>query len=292
MNDKKLTQLVNEEIDKRLEAEQRKIIKEAGQECEHMYMPKTNLNGRTSKTVEVCFNCDQTRMKPRKVNVMCLYWVGNFRGRDFTTRDVDRLYKSVKLHIDRKFDFYVLTNDMEAKYNVPAKPIELIHAWPGWWSKVELHRPDLPKGRTLYMDLDSHVIRSLQPILDYPGDLVMFETGIAPHKWTKLKRTGWVPRYQAATMLFDPGCKPMTDVWNTFTACPDIWMNRYRSEQDIMGEWIPDQPMFPRKWMIKLDTIRDYDRPPDNTIIVTGQTRDGLFRKTKDIKWFEPMARG
>ncbi|KKM07612.1 hypothetical protein LCGC14_1732130, partial [marine sediment metagenome] len=125
-----------------------------------------------------------------KVNIVCVYWIGNFRGRDFVSYDVWRLYYSVLKHADRPFDFYVLTNDMEA--NVPGTKIELLHGndWPGWWAKMELYRPDLPAGRTLYMDLDSHVIYSLQPIFDFEGDLVLFDSQDTS-------------RYQAATILFN-----------------------------------------------------------------------------------------
>lgn len=235
-----------------------------------------------------------------KVNIICLYWVGSFRGRDFTTRDIDRLFLSVKKHIDREFDFYILTNDKGLiknpdMYYVGEDQLNIIpleHNWPGWWSKMELHRPDLPEGRTLYMDLDSHAIRSLQPILDYEGDLVMFPTGIPQKKWSRLRKEKWVCRYQAATMLFDSGCLTMRKIWSEFISNPEKYMNAYRSDQDIMGEFIPNQPMFPREWMCKLDTIRDYKEPPEDVIIVTGQTRDGLFRNTNSISWFEKMARG
>lgn len=226
------------------------------------------------------------------VNILCLYWVGDrFRGRDFSLRDVTRLYQSVFKHMDRPFDFYCLTNTKEA---LPAgvHRIPLKYAWPGWWSKMEIHRPDLPiTGRTLYMDLDSHAVRSLGPIFDYPGDLVMFETGIQKSKWEQLKVKGWVCKYQAATMLFTPGTPVMTEVWNRFEKNPQKWMQRYRSDQDVMGDWIPDQPTFPRNWMIKLTTIRNDKELRDDTIIVTGQAPDGLFRKTETIPWFESTAR-
>ena len=105
-----------------------------------------------------------------KVNIVCLYWVGDFRGRDFQPQDVSRLFASVVKHIDRPFEFFVLTNDMEAE--LPGIKIKLKHPddWEGWWAKMELYRPGiLPKRRTLYMDLDSHVIRDLGPILDTPS---------------------------------------------------------------------------------------------------------------------------
>lgn len=227
-----------------------------------------------------------------KVNIFCIYWVGEFRGRDFNINDVLRLHDSVLKHIDRPFDFYVLTNAEDEVKEVGLTPIPLIHDWPGWWAKVELHRQDLPKGRCLYLDLDSHVIRSLQPILDFPGDLVMFFTRNPISKWEKLRKQGWVCRYQAATMLFDSGTACMTYLYNKFCEAPEKYMSMYRSEQDVMGDWLPKQPIFPSKWMIKLDTIRNYKEPPDDVIIVTGQTRDGLYRKTDTIPWFEKMARG
>lgn len=225
-----------------------------------------------------------------KVNILCLYWVGEFRGRDFSLNDVERLYRTVCKHIDRPFDFYCLTNSIE-EFPSYVKTIPLIYAWPGWWSKMEIHRPDLPSGRTLYMDLDSHAVRSLGPILDYPGDLVMFDTRIDYSRQAKLAKDGWVLRYQAATMLFSPGCHTMGYVWGKFLKHPDVWMKDYRSDQDIMGHWIPDQPTFPKEWMIKLDTIRNDKKLRDDVIIVTGQTRDGLFRNTKKIQWFESTAR-
>ena len=226
------------------------------------------------------------------VNILCLYWVGKFRRRDFFTKDIERLYQSVEKHIDRPFEFYCLTN--EENYKLPGyiQPIQLNYAWPGWWSKMELHRSDLPEGRTLYMDLDSHVIRSLQPILDYEGDLVMFNTRIPEKKFKFLESRGWVCCYQAATMLFDSGTACMVEIYDRFLQSPGKWMKQYRSDQDIMGAWIPDQPTFPNEWMIKLDTIRDYQQHPDDCIIVTGQTMDGLFRNTNSIPWFEQMARG
>ncbi len=224
------------------------------------------------------------------VNILCLYWVGEFRGRDFTMNDVERLYRSVRKHIDRPFTFYCLTNSEEG-FPSHIKVIPLIYAWPGWWSKMEIHRPDLPSGRTLYMDLDSHVMRSLGPILDFKGDLVMFDTQIPKSKWAWLKKDKWVCRYQAATMLFTPGTEVMRKVWNTFLLSPKRYMNQYRSDQDIMGDWIPDQPTFPANWMSKLDYIRRNPTLPEQTIIVTGQTRDGLFRNTKLIPWFEETAR-
>ncbi len=56
------------------------------------------------------------------------------------------------------------------------------------------------------MDLDSHVIRGLGPILDWEGDLVLFETKDKKHRQKHIRQGigGLVYRYQAATILYDP----------------------------------------------------------------------------------------
>jgi len=229
---------------------------------------------------------DQTVGLQNSVNIICLYWVGDFRGRDFVEDDVTRLRNSVDKHIDQPYEFYCLTNKMGA--NIPAKKIRLKHDWPGWWGKMELHRPDLPLGRTLYLDLDSHVIRSLKPILDFEGNLVMF-----PSRMSKktINRPGVVHRYQAATMLFDPGST--AGFYKMFLEKPDFYMSRFRSEQDLMGVYLPKQPTFPDEWMEKLSKCRKKTGPPKDAIIVTGQPSGHYFRLfPKMIPWLEEMARG
>ena len=219
------------------------------------------------------------------MNVICIYWTGDFRGRDFTPEDVWRLYATVDKHMDRNYNFYTLTNDEKAE--LPGTTIPLLHAddWPGWWAKMELHRPDLPIGRTLYMDLDNHVIRSLTPILDTGGDLVMFDAPINKNE------PGLISRYQAATMLFTTG--KFTWMYEKFLKDWDYYLEHYRSDQDIMGEWIPNQPTWPDKYLVKMrDVGRRYRKePPKEAIVVTGQPRNNLFRRTNEIPWLERMAR-
>lgn len=219
------------------------------------------------------------------VNIICLYWEGEFRGRNFSTEDVARLYETVAKHIDRKFYFYVLSNI--DPHTVPWRVIPLENDWPGWWSKMELHRSDLPVGRTLYLDLDTHVVSSLQPILDYPGELVMFPArSRGSSVWEGNRKQ--IHKYQAATMLFTPGST--AEFYKIFCNNAQWYMDNYRSEQDLMAECMPDLPTFPARWLTKLSELRKRELSKE-TIIITGQPKDTSFRDPKFATYLNQLAR-
>jgi len=209
-----------------------------------------------------------------QVNIICLYWKGEFRGRDFTHEDVYNLRDQVDANIDRHYKFYCLTNDMTVK----TPKIELINNWPGWWSKMELHRPDLPCGRTLYLDLDTHIVNSLEPILDYEGDLVMFRSPYTSYRKTIVRR------YQASVMLFTPAM--YTWLYDRFKKLQDMCMLKFRSDQDLMGKWIPDQPVFPDEWLVKHARLRTRSQLK-KAIVVTGQPKGCDFREFMQAPWLE-----
>jgi hypothetical protein len=221
---------------------------------------------------------------------MCLLWKGNFRKRDYKESDVELLRQTVAKHIDRPFRFYCLTNDMNA--DIPAEKIELLHDWPGWWSKVELFRPDLPCGRTLYLDLDTHIIKGLQPILDTQGDLVMFPSPELDKKGNvhiNTKDGLKIVKYQAGTMLFTPG--KLTWVYDKFRKDADRLMNKYRSEQDIYADWLPHQPTFKREWITKINTVIKRKTVNNKTIVVTGNPKNMSFRNPDPVPWLDKIAR-
>lgn len=159
-------------------------------------------------------------------------------GGDYDARWVHALAAGVERH-NPGTQLMVLTDVVpESSYQGPHKIVALTHEWPGWWSKVEVFRPDvLQKGPVLLLDLDTLVVGDLSPFFEYPGPLAMLND---------FNLTG---RAQSGVMLLRPG--PETElVWRTFSAAPDEYMRRYRGD----GEWLhahtrPDrlQDMFPGK---------------------------------------------
>lgn len=80
---------------------------------------------------------------------------------------VKRLRRGVAEHLARPHRFVCLTDqEIEAEGVVTAP---LFYNWPGWWSKVELFRPDLFAGPVLYLDLDSLVVGPLDDLIAAGG---------------------------------------------------------------------------------------------------------------------------
>lgn len=81
------------------------------------------------------------------LTVICVLRSG---GDVYTPEWVRKLRDGVARNIKRPHRFACLSD-----VDVPCERIPLQHDWPGWWSKVELFRPGVITGPTLYLDLDT-----------------------------------------------------------------------------------------------------------------------------------------
>jgi len=78
----------------------------------------------------------------------------------------------LKAGVDRnlKGHKFVCLSDVEVK---GVETIPLKENWPGWWSKLELFKNIT--GPTLYLDLDTLVLRTLEPIKKLKHDFMMID---------------------------------------------------------------------------------------------------------------------
>jgi len=104
----------------------------------------------------------------KKICVACVLRSGG----DFDEQYVDRLRRNIARHLPIAHDFVCLT-DVPAALN--CKTILLKHNWPGWWSKIELFRPDLFKeySRVLFFDLDTIAVGDLSGLVAQPCKFAM-----------------------------------------------------------------------------------------------------------------------
>ena len=104
----------------------------------------------------------------KKVCVTCVLRSGG----DYTEEYVHRLQRNIAKHLPIEHDFVCLTDVPET---IHCKTVALKHNWPGWWSKIELFRPDLFKGydRVIYFDLDTIAVGDLSGLVTEPCKFAM-----------------------------------------------------------------------------------------------------------------------
>lgn len=109
------------------------------------------------------------------VTVATVYRTGGIYSREW----VWALKRGLNRHMPPGWDFRVLTDDpaVEHYWRTP-----LIHGWPGWWSKLELFRPGLFRGRVLYLDLDTLPVGDLSEIAAYDGQFAMLSDFYHPER--------------------------------------------------------------------------------------------------------------
>lgn len=88
-------------------------------------------------------------------------------GGVYTPEWVAKLQRGVARHLSLPHRF-VCFSDVD----VPCERIPLLHDWPGWWSKIELFTNPID-GVTLYFDLDTVIVGSLDAIASHPHTFTM-----------------------------------------------------------------------------------------------------------------------
>lgn len=112
--------------------------------------------------------------------------------------------------------------------------IPLVWDWPGWWSKMELFRPDLP-GDFLYLDLDMSIVG---PVADFGARGVL-----------AIMRDVYRPGGLQSSLMFLPEAERGL-IWREWCKSPLGWMRRYRRGGD--------QAFLERFWLRKAKRLQDF----------------------------------
>jgi len=87
-------------------------------------------------------------------------------GGDYDPSYFTKLFAGVERHLTREHEKILLVDDRVAFSHPKIPPFTvspLEFSWPGWWSKIELFRL---LGPVLYLDLDTVITGSLDPLAD------------------------------------------------------------------------------------------------------------------------------
>ena len=140
---------------------------------------------------------------------------------------VSKLKRGVARHLSVPHRFACLTD-------VPVADVDhcykLEHDWPGWWSKIEIFRPGVVSGPTLYLDLDTVLVGSIDALADLPYDFAMMRNLM----------NAYMPG--SAVMWFKE--KAPHHVYQEFSESAEMWMRElkegahdsYRGDQAFIWE--------------------------------------------------------
>jgi hypothetical protein len=146
-------------------------------------------------------------------------------GGDYDAEYVRKLRDGVAKHLSLPHRFVCLSD-----VPVPCERIPLEHDWPGWWCKLEMFTPGVVTGPTLYLDLDTVIVNTLDPIATIEQEFSMLNIRA---KDTKVGNSG--------AMWFGI---PQTHVYERFAEKPKEWVafhvkhahDRYMGDQAFISD--------------------------------------------------------
>jgi hypothetical protein len=106
---------------------------------------------------------------------------------------------------------------------VTCERLSLLHDWPGWWSKMEIYRPDI-EGDILYFDLDVAVIGDLTPIAS-AGSTTLLSDGGHPD---------FIAKNTINSSVMFLSASDRARVWKSWIADPAAHMARCGAQGDQM----------------------------------------------------------
>lgn len=181
------------------------------------------------------------------ITVACVYWKGEFRGREdvYDTTWITKLQNMVARNLSIEYQFVCLSN-----VDVPCTRIPLIDNLPGYWSKIELFRPDIFHTEyVLYLDLDIVIVNDLQPLIEYgKTNTFTLMPNIGGNHWREGKRL--ISTYNSSTMFFRPG--NMDDLYTEFDSG---YIKEFWGDQDYIALKKPNAATFPENWVCKLKNL-------------------------------------
>lgn len=152
------------------------------------------------------------------ITVACVLRSGGI----YTAEWVDRLAAGVRRHLAAPHHFVCLTDVPLALSGIAAVPLAA-GARAGWWSKLELFRPDLFAGRVLYLDLDSVVVGDLAELAAYGGGFGMIGNFYRPQQ------------SQSGLMAWNADGVAAGEIWNRWQADPAGTVRRHHGDGDFIG---------------------------------------------------------
>lgn len=125
---------------------------------------------------------------------------------------------------------------------VPCNRIPLQHDWPSWWAKIELFRPGVIDGPTLYLDLDTIVVGKVE-ILRNGVDFAMLQSF-------------WIPDMVGSGVMYFSGENVPHHIYEKFAKQPQAYIKHH--ERNAEGTYVGDQAFIWDAMKHDVPRINDY----------------------------------
>lgn len=192
------------------------------------------------------------------ITVACVFVKGHV---PFTMEYVTHLRSMVRRHLHRPHRFVCFT-DRPQYMRGDIEPIEIPkpHKVKGWWSKLELfNQAHGLTGRVLYLDLDTLIVSSLDPIVDFPAPFALI-----PHSGNFDPGSSiTVKRFNSSVMVWNAGVNAsLYDGWTPAVA------KRLHGDQDFIGEQMPEAATMPLSWFPRLSELKSVMPTPPAKVVL------------------------
>lgn len=193
-----------------------------------------------------------------RVTVLTVLWKGDFRSREYDEEWVRKMQRMV-LRAVPSARFVCLTNVEIADVETISLECDL----PGWWSKIELFRPDLPvNGRLLYLDLDTLIVGDLSDLINFEPTPAFMPPSYEVHGGIASGKSDVVDVYNSSVIVWDKG--QGREFYQKFH--PDR-MKEFRGDQDWFGYVSDGYETLPPSWFSKLRHCQK-GPSPDHKIVL------------------------
>ena len=140
-------------------------------------------------------------------------------GGQYDTEWVRKLRDGCERNVVGRHKFVCLSD-----IDVPCERIRLTQDWPGWWSKIEMFRPGVIDGPTLYLDLDTVITGPVDPRV--PVDFAMLQSF-------------WTTEMVGSGVMWFSGLNVPHHVYTKFAKQPDAYIRHYK--RNARGPYVGDQ---------------------------------------------------
>ena len=170
-------------------------------------------------------------------------------GEKYSVEYVQKLYNMVQRNTTLEHNFFIFTDNMEMEIDGHVNIRTFPETLSGWWNKMQLFRPDILDGDTLYMDLDVVITGNIDCFFNYePEADFIGMNDFNPD--TKI--------FNSSVFKFKPEAMK-SKLWQPFTDNRTKWL-RYSGDQNVISDLIighPGTKSFPDSWT---QSYKWYDR--------------------------------